>query len=333
VVKFWPDNLHFDPAYTPTLQKMGVEVIHGCRWDGRFREYLELNGSEFQAVLLSRPHVSEKYVKDVRELTSAKVVYYGHDLHFRRIGLEAKVLGASGDAAEVERQERAIWREADVVLYPSQDEARDVKALEPDVDARAVPPYAFGNVVRSSRSVDRDGLLFVAGFAHTPNVDAAKWLVGEVMPLVWARVPDLKLALVGSNPSPEVRALASERVEVTGYVDDAELARRYAGARVAVVPLRYGAGIKNKVVEALQQGVPLVTTSVGAQGLPGLPEVCDVADDVQSLAALVLGLLDDDELWLKRAREGAEYVSGMFSPAAMSDALLRAMGLVDGDQA
>ncbi|MET3928971.1 GT2 family glycosyltransferase/glycosyltransferase involved in cell wall biosynthesis/2-polyprenyl-3-methyl-5-hydroxy-6-metoxy-1,4-benzoquinol methylase/regulator of replication initiation timing [Lysobacter sp. OAE881] len=333
VVKFWPDNLHFDPNYTPALQKMGVEVIYGSRWDGRFQEYLEQNGREFQAVLLSRPHVSEKYLKDIREFTGARVVYYGHDLHFRRAELESKVLGVSADATELERQERAIWREVDVVLYPSQDEALDVKSLEHEVDVRAVPPYAFGHVVRTSHPSGRQGLLFVAGFAHTPNVDAAKWLVSEVMPLIWARIPDMTLALVGSNPSPEVRALASDLVEVTGYVDDAELERRYANARVGIVPLRYGAGIKNKVVEALQQGLPLVTTSVGAQGLPGIGGVCDVADSAEALAAFVLDLLQDDDLWLRRAHDGANFVSSMFSPSAMSHALLHALNLANGERA
>jgi GT2 family glycosyltransferase len=332
VIKFWPDNLQYDPVYTPALQKRGVEVMYGNKWRDGFRNYLEQNGAEYDAVLLSRPHVSEKYITDVRDLTRARVVYYGHDLHFRRLELEVKVRGpeAQQAAAEAERQERAVWRKADVVLYPSQVEADAVVSLEPGVDARAITPYAFDGL-RAPRGVaGRHGLIFVAGFAHTPNVDAAQWLIAEIMPRVWNVYPQLRLSLVGSNPTAEVLALADDRIEVTGYVDDAELSRRYGEARVAVVPLRFGAGIKRKVVEALQQGVPLVTTQVGAQGLVNVDVVCDVVDAASQIAARILALLTNDESWSRRAHAGIEYVGRRFGRGAMARELLEAVAMPPG---
>ena len=327
-VKFWPDNLWFDPVYTPRLQRRGVEVIYGPRRVEGFARYLE-EGAELDAVLLSRPHIAGPYLDTLRRLRPGlRVVYYGHDLHFRRLEREA---GASGDpklledARQYESLERGLWRGADLALYPSEEEARDVAALEPGARASAIVPYAFDAFNDDASPAGRDGVLFVAGFAHPPNVDAASWLVGEVMPLVWESHPHLRLSLVGSNPTGAVRALAGERVEVTGFVDDDELARRYARARVAVVPLRYGAGIKGKVVEALQQGVPLVTTSVGAQGLDGLAEVATVADDAAVLAAGIVALLDDDEAWSRRSRAGVAYAAARFSRQALARQLQAAM--------
>ncbi len=331
LVKFWPDNLHMDAVYTQALQKKGVEVMYGHKWQGGFRAYLESLGRDVSTVLLSRPHIAVNYIDAVSELTDARVVYYGHDLHFRRMELESTVLGAApvdGSIRAMEKLERSLWRKADVVLYPSQTEADDVMTLEPEVDARAITPYAFAEFAQADGEKSRrDGLLFVAGFAHTPNVDAAKWLVEEIMPLVWKRHPGLKVSLVGSNPNADVRALASDMVEVTGYVSDEDLRRRYESALVAIVPLRFGAGIKSKVVEAMQMGLPLVTTHVGAQGLELVEHACGCHDDTQALAHEVSALIDDDALWHRRARAGIEYVQSRFSPAAMGASLIDASGL------
>ncbi len=334
VVKFWPDNLWRDPVYTPRLQALGVEVFHGPRWREGIGALLREHGDDFDAVLLSRPDVAETHLDAVRMHSRARVGYYGHDLHFRRMRDQAALLADAGardalerDAAAMETRERALWRRCDVVLYPGDDEAFQVRALEPGVDARAILPYAYDAFVDDATPEGRHDLLFVAGFAHPPNVDAARWLVDSIMPLVWAEQPDARLSLVGSNPTSEVRALAGDRIEVTGFVEDAELARRYATSRVAVVPLRYGAGVKSKVVEALQQGLPLVTTSVGAQGLTGVEAACGVADEAQAIAARLLGLLRDDAAWTRQSRHGVEYAAARFSRMAMRGQLLSALGL------
>ena len=331
VVKFWPDNLWPDPDYAPALQRRGVEVIYGSRRVGGFEEYLRECGAELDAVLLSRPHISVPYLQALRSVVpQVTVAYYGHDLHFRRLLREADVSGREDLRAEAERfeaMERELWRGADIVLYPSQEEADEVAALQPGTRVRAIAPYAFDRFNDAAEPDGRSGLLFVAGFAHSPNVDAALWLVQEVMPRLWRTYPDLRLSLVGSKPTDAVRALAGGLVEVTGYVSDEELARRYHQARVAVVPLRYGAGVKGKVVEALQNGVPVVTTGVGAQGMPGLEDVAAVEDGPEGLADAIAALLADDELWRRRSRAGARLVASLFSRQALSAQLVDALSI------
>ncbi|KAF1014108.1 MAG: putative S-adenosylmethionine-dependent methyltransferase [Stenotrophomonas maltophilia] len=327
VVKFWADNLYFDPVYTPPLQARGVEVMYGGQWAAGFARYLQDN-PHVRTVMLSRPYIAEHYIDALQKHPGVRTVYYGHDLHFRRLDMEAQRNGASDAAArDMEKLERRIWSAVDRVLYPSPEEAQDVRALEPSVDARAILPYAFDHFNDEAAPVQRAGLLFVAGFAHGPNVDAAQWLVESVMPQVWARHPGVTLSLVGSNPTDAVRALAGDHVEVTGFVTDEELARRYGAARVAVVPLRFGAGVKGKVVEAMQQGLPLVTTGVGAQGLAGLDEVVTVADEADRIAAGLLSLLEDDGLWLQRSRAAADYCRSHFSRDALGRALESAFEL------
>ena len=329
-VVFWPDNLWNMPVYARRLQEMGIELIHGPAWDGRFGDFLGARAQEITHVLLSRPQVAVKYVDAVRSFTRARLIYFGHDLHFARMRRQYDVtaepaLGAEADA--MERLERQLWSRCDAVLYPSEEEAAQVHALAPTVNVAAVPLFCFRDVVEHAgrNLAQRRDVLFVAGFAHPPNVDSAGWLVNEVMPHVWSRFAQARLTLVGSSPTPEVLALAGERVEVTGYVDDATLQRFYRDARVVVAPLRFGAGVKLKVLEAMQQGVPLVTTPVGAQGLPELERVVPVLDDPQAIAAAINRLLSDDDYWTTISQQGVRYIASHFSVEALATELRKAL--------
>ena len=333
VVKFWPENLWMDPVYTPILQRMGVEVIYGSAWVGGFARYLAESEGAIDHVLLSRPHIAEHFIDDVRrELPRARVAYYGHDLHFARLRQQYDRTGGEAllkESKRFEATEKMLWSKADVVLYPSEEEAQTVHRLAPEIHAKAIQAYCFDRfgAAENTPPASRADLLFVAGFGHPPNVDAAVWLVEQIFPRVLEEMPDVRLYLVGSNPTERVMSLASERVVVTGFVEDAVLQEYYARSRVAVVPLRFGAGIKSKVVEALQQGLPLVTTTVGAQGLPGLHAVACIADDETTIARAIIRLLTDEVLWRELSEAGSRYAEARFSRASMRKALAEVFAL------
>jgi glycosyltransferase involved in cell wall biosynthesis len=157
----------------------------------------------------------------------------------------------------------------------------------------------------------------VAGFAHPPNVDAAVWLEQEIMPAVRRAVPGVHLWLVGSNPTLTVQQLASPNVTVTGYVTEERLREIYRNGRVAVVPLRFGAGVKSKVIEAMYHGIPLVTTPTGAQGLEGLENILPVTANAAVIAKHIVELLKDDATWQRVVGVGQRYVDERFSFEAM----------------
>jgi glycosyltransferase involved in cell wall biosynthesis len=230
-------------------------------------------------------------------------------------------------ADRMEERERALWRGVDVALYLSEEEADSVRAMTPGVAAHALVPYCFENFGATRPPPAGLEILFVAGFAHPPNEDAACWFVANVLPLVRTRVAAATLSIVGSNPTAHVRALAGEAVRVMANVSDDVLNQRYRNARVAVVPLRCGAGVKLKVVEALRDGVPLVTTPVGAQGLPGVAEVACVCGDAASFADAVCTLLLDDAAWQLRCAAQLDYARARFSEAAYRQAVVQAMAL------
>jgi GT2 family glycosyltransferase len=323
-VQFWPQNLWYEAEYVKPLQQLGIEVFYGNEYAGKFDEWIYENGTNLDYVLLNRPHISEPLIAPLRKCApNAKLCYYGLDLHFERSWREFEITGdpALKRRSELERvQEKDIWEKVDVVYYISASETAVVKQIAPDVVARTVPGWFYDALPVESDDVSlkaRDGLLFVAGFGHPPNVDAAVWLVTKILPLIRAKLPSLELTLVGSNPTNEVKELAGPNVIVTGYVTDEQLALRYKKARVAVVPLRFGAGVKNKVIEALHFGTPLVTTAVGSQGLSDLDRIVPVTDDPERIASEIIALIHDDELWRNSARAGQHYFTEHFSRDAM----------------
>lgn len=332
VVKFWPHNLMYKPGYVEALQDRGVEVFHGPD-QAPFATWMREFGAELDLALLSRPDVTEACLPLVRAHSGARVLYYGHDLHFDRMRMQGTLLRDERllrAADRMEERERAVWRGADATLYLSEEEAASVRAMEPGVTAHAVVPYCFETFGMERQAPAGRDIIFVAGFGHPPNEDAACWFVANVLPLVLARVPNANLSIVGSNPTPHVRALAGDAVQVHANVPDDVLNARYREARAAIVPLRCGAGVKLKVVEALKEGVPLVTTPVGAQGLPGIADIACVCSDTASFADAVCALLLDDVLWQRRSAAQLAYARERFSEAALRQSVMRAMALPAG---
>jgi glycosyltransferase involved in cell wall biosynthesis len=331
VVKFWPANLWYDPDYVPPLQQLGIEVFYGNDYAGKFDDWIKMHGQHIDYVLLSRPHISIDFLKPLCSDSKAKLLYYGHDIHYLRMHEARRIKPQDSRLVKEEEHwrklEHRVWKAVDVIYYPSASETRHVQEWlavnDSQAQARTLPVFAFDSFREDvERGLDqREGILFVAGFRHPPNIDGAIWFVKEVLPMISAANPSVRVSLVGSNPTTEVKALASANVEVTGYVSDDELARRYERARVVVAPLRYGAGVKGKVVEAMRFGVPVVTTSIGAQGLAAAASALVVSDDPGRFAQSVLSLLEDNDTWLRQSRAAVLAAESLFSTSKMRQAI------------
>jgi GT2 family glycosyltransferase/SAM-dependent methyltransferase len=325
-VKFWPENLWYDPVYTSLLQDTGVEVIYGSEYHKGFENWMRENGGYVDCVLLSRPHVSMDFIDPIRRYSKAHILYYGHDIHHLRIDEQMKIEPSKELQRERERfakMEQEVWSKVDTVYYPADGETERVgnwlRQNGYKAQAHTIPVYAFDSFpdAPERNMAERRDLVFVAGFAHAPNVDAARWFVMEVFPLVQSAVPGTHLYLVGSNPTDEVKALGSDLITVTGFVSDEELAGRYHASRVAVAPLRFGGGMKGKVIEAMRFGLPCVTTSTGAQGLQDAQSFLQVSDEPATMAAKIVTLLRDDSLWERTSRMSQDFVRERFSEAAL----------------
>lgn len=328
-VKLLGDNFCAHQPYTDLLQQAGVEVLVGAWAADHWPEWLAESGRHIDYVLLSRPHIAPKYLRAIRRHTRARVFYYVHDLHYLRELKWAELQGDTSLRARADRskaKERHLMSQMDVILSCSDTEAALIRELCPGQDVIYVPPYSVDVDVAGGFNADeRAGLLFVGGFSHPPNTDGVLWFVREVWPAAKARLPGLFLNIAGSSPPQEVTALASEDVRVLGFVSDDRLIELYRTSRLVVIPLRYGAGVKGKTVEAMAYGVPVVCTEWGVEGMPGVAEILDPMQHRSSLAEAIAALYNDIPRLEEISRKERAYVAQHFTIEKIQMAFTRAM--------
>lgn len=316
-VKFIGDNFYPHQPYTDTLQQIGVEVLYGPYYAKHWKTWLTENGEDIGYVFLNRPHISIKYIDELRKYTKAKIVYYGHDLHFLR---EKREYDLCGDVAllkssqQWEEKELQLMRAADMSYYPSCVEVEEIHKIAPDVKVKAIPAYLFADVQPTDYDyAARQNLMFIGGFRHRPNVDAVIWLANEIMPRLLELLPDVCIYILGSNPPEEVVKLNNSHLQVKGFVTDQELEEYYQNCRLSIVPLRYGAGIKGKVIEAMRYGMPVMTTSIGAEGIQNADSILEIADDAKAFAEKLAALYQNADELCARSEASYRYVRENFS--------------------
>jgi GT2 family glycosyltransferase len=277
-----------------------------------------------ELVVLSRPDVAMQWLVETRRHAPLAVVAYDTvDLHHvrlaRRAALDPDDTRAAGLARTYELLELALVGASDVTLTVSEPERRMLRERVPGADVRVVSNVHAPRPLGPGFAA-RDGVLFVGNHRHPPNTDAARHLAADVMPLVRARVPGMRLVLAGNEPPASVRALADELTDVPGWVPD--LTGLYAATRVVVAPLRYGAGVKGKVGEAMSHGVPCVLSETAAEGM-GLVhgEHALIGRTPEELAACLARLHSDRALWGRLAAAGRAHVEAGFGRAVLDEAL------------
>lgn len=335
-VKFWSHGHDAGSGYADSLRRHGIEVLPLVDEAADFATWAAEHGRYLDYAILSRPNIAHQHVDAIRAHSLAKIVYYGHDIHFQRVERQAQVKQDTTlrSLARAQREvEEDVWCAVDLVLYPSNEETRHVREWLAEQDLRTaaetVPLFAFEGasppVATSAQALRaRRHLVFVGGYSHAPNEDAVLWFAREVWPKVRAHREGMRLVLIGADPPPAVQALSAPEIVVAGQVPEHELERHYREARVAIAPLRFGAGLKGKVIEAMHRGVPCVTTSVGAQGLQEADSL-RVADTAQRMCEEILALFDD-EAWIMASRAGQAFVADRFSTTTVWNAL---QGMMD----
>jgi GT2 family glycosyltransferase len=325
LVRLWPEaRITFfgaDPRnaehYAPPLLELGIEVAYA---EERFDRWFDQRRFHYSVVLVSRAENVGRFENQLRRTQpQARRIYDIEALSFRRLRQQR-----DRAARHLHELEQEGIRGADVVLSVSDEEATFARGVT-SVPVLVLPSYV-DPLERPPTFDERDGVVFFGGFfagANGPNEDGAVQLVEKVMPGIWSQLPDLPLKIIGANPTPAVRELGGSRVEVVGFVPDP--LERLSRARIHVHPLRFGAGIKLKLIDTMAAGLPFVTTPIGAEGL-GLGELESVlvAEDVEELARLALELYRDRELWNRVQTDLLRIVRERFSRESFRVTLIEA---------
>ncbi len=321
--------------YVEALKDLGVTVLANDvdrfpALRGAFPP-LELEGvlreKNFKAAFLEFHYVADLYVDLIREHAPETVVITDSvDLHFLRSARQASTLQDGRrllEADEVKRRELSAYLRSDVTLTVTDVDRSFLLQECPGLDVRVLPNIHDIPAQGPGRA-RRSGLLFVGGFPHAPNVDAVIHFCQDVLPLLRRRLPEVKVTLVGNAPPPEVLTLRSREVVVTGHVPST--APYLQSALVSIAPLRYGAGMKGKIGEAMAHGVPVVTTRIGAEGFGAVDgEHLLVADDPEAFAEAVVRLHEDPDLWERLSRNGRRFIEDHCGIRAAEEAILELM--------
>ncbi|HEY1977134.1 MAG TPA: glycosyltransferase [Candidatus Baltobacteraceae bacterium] len=305
-VVFLPDNYAPLQPYTSELQQLGVEVLHHFDGGRTPQESLEHVLPYIDVAWISRTELYDKYEPLLRRNANLRIIYDTVDLSHVRKRRKAEVHGETDRQwEELQRQEASAARRADATIAVTPEE----QSVLHDLGAREVfvVPTIHEPRVGDERAFDASsGLLFIGNYNHPPNVDGVRWLCHDVMPIVWRSLPNVRLTLLGSNAPREVEALAADRVSVAGYVRD--VAPYFLQSRVFVAPLRFGAGMKGKIGQALEYALPVVTTPVGAEGLNlrDGENATIVAANPEAFAQAVVALYGDAERWQRYSRASAQ---------------------------
>ena len=325
-VIFWPENRAFHEPYTRELQRMGIETLYG---DINFGEYLKNNGNYIDLILLSRPHIAVNFMDAAKTLTNARIIYDTVDLHFVREERKARLEAEEKARLETEKSARE-WKSLELFLAHQADETLVVSPMEKEVLEREGLKGRV-SVISNVHALEpcynsfeqRQGLMFIGGFTHPPNEDGIVWFVESIFPSIQKKLPGIHLYIVGSHPTDKVRSLSSANVAVTGYVKD--VSPYFEKARVFVSPLRYGAGVKGKIGQSMAYGLPVVTTSLGAEGIGFIDGYnALIADGEDKFADKTVKLYQDRNLWEILSANARALVDEKYSP----DAVKRVLSLV-----
>ena len=306
-VSLWP-ALGTSERPPRELIDAGVRIV-----EGDLRSHLSQPWVNYDVVVVSRPHNFSGVEASIRECQPrALLVYDCEALFWRRMLRQASLLTDPDDrrplleaAAAMQAVEERIVATADFAVTVSPDEADILRTVKGCCPIRPIRPSERSVAPGLQTYHERAGIAYVAGWmagTTSPNADGLRWFVKDVLPVVRSAVPWVRVNVTGANPPEDLLRLEDENLHFTGHVPD--LAEFYARTRVVMAPIRFGAGVKVKTIQALQYGVPVVSTECGAEGIEtsGLHPIV-IADDAAGFAAALITLLTDPSEWERRQGE------------------------------
>lgn len=317
-ITFIASDFNRTEPYASHLESLGVRVLTGKLFRYLWKLWFFLFAHKFDYVFCNRPRPTKLFLDFIEKRSKAKLLYQCHDLHYLRLNRQFEIDGDQTTrevARKIEKMEDEIILKSDVFLTFSQYEKLIIEKKLPGNRTEVVPLYFYEKTNPPITDfADRTGILHVGGFAHQPNLDAVQWFVDDILPTVLNVCPDIVIYFAGSNPPSEIKALENKNLKILGFVSDEELNSLYRSVKLAIIPLRYGAGVKGKTMEAVHHSLPFVSTAVGLEGI-GLEGIVPPTDSPEDFGARIISLYQDNSNLIESSIKLHEYAEQNLSIA------------------
>lgn len=321
-------NPYRDLKYTTQLQAYGIEAFY-IPYCNSILQHLEKFGNRYDSILVFRVTELSNNYDIIRQFApQARLIFHVADLHHWREEREAALKGgadAARHAARTREAELSLVGKADVTVVHSHAEAAYLLREVPAANVITFP-WIIEPVHPVAPFEERSGMFFLGSYRHRPNADAVEFFLDEIWPTITKALPGRVFSIVGHGAPETLVRRAHGLVRHVGYVPD--LAPIMQRSRICVAPLRFGAGVKGKIYEALAHGVPVVCTSIAAEGM-SLTEGTDalIADTPHAFAAATVALHEDPALWARLSAGGQAYIERTVSREAGESIMRRVLGI------
>jgi glycosyltransferase involved in cell wall biosynthesis len=302
------------------LNQIGIRTVAGY---GQLQDLLAFKPQRFEKIVVSRPDVAQQVFCLIRAFSlQAHVVYDTVDLHFLRFQRESE-FNSSVDTNRVRRYrgwETHFCQFSDEVWVVSSDEKLVLKSLGILTPISIVSNIHAPHLEHRLPNKSQD-IVFLGNFDHSPNRDAVIFFLEHVFPKVLEKIPAARFLIVGDKLEGHLKIRPTRTVRPLGFLPD--VSEVLLKSRLMVVPLRFGAGVKGKVGMAGEYGLPVVTTTVGAEGM-GLQSERSalIADEPEAIAHSIIRLIEDDGLWSRLSQGISLRIADSLSESAAGAAVL-----------
>ncbi len=324
-------------------RELGATVAFFDESDGPAGDLVSrLRSFEPTVIVVSRPGLFMRLHPQLGDF-AVPVVYFAHDVHHVRLGLQRQFDSGLGERSVrvMKVVEEYCFRQADLTVFPTPDEATVVRETYPDAAVTwiryfAMPVFAehplHARSLAAEPNPQEQRLVFVGSSAHAPNRDGVAWFIETIWPSLRTREEYVRLDVCGAWDPAAAAGLLRDGITFHGPVSEGELSRLMNAASLGIAPLRFGAGMKRKTLDYLSRGLPVISTDFGVEGLaldgdgsgarepiPGVL-LCQTPEEWLKEITTVLG---DKSRWKQLSIDGQVFVQKNFSPELYKVDLVR----------
>ncbi|MBC7797787.1 MAG: glycosyltransferase [Pyrinomonadaceae bacterium] len=307
--------------YIAKLGEIGVEFVAVTKL------LKQIKDGKIDFAILSRPEAAAKFLDKIRRISpQTQIIYDSVDAHSVRFEREYHLTSEKSSrvkAKKFKEIETSAARNSNQVWCVTEQDKVYFQELAANLNVKIVPNIHSSNGHGKCFAETRD-LMFIGSYAHRPNLDAVIYFLDEIFPLLQKEMPEIRFHVVGSDVPAELASRESDGVRIEGYVEN--VAPLFESCRVFVAPLRYGAGMKGKIGQALSFGLPTVTTDIGAEGMNLRHEnEAMIANEPNDFAQAVIKVYQDELLWQKLAANGYKFIADNLSATAVETKITDAL--------